>query len=115
LVRKLQLTRAPENYWATASAGAGATRGQQLFSQSSGSMFTYSASTRLTYGLFTYLGLYGQASYYRYSVPADFFNTLGILPNLNRRSVSVGLTTWIPLIKQRRARRDSGQTTTGQP
>ena len=27
----------------------------------------------------------------------------------------LGLTTWLPLIKQRRPRTDSGQTTTGQP
>lgn len=98
------------------SAGAGASRGQQLFSGSSGgSMVSYNASTRLTYAMFTYLGLYGQASYYRYSIPADFYNTLGIVPNLNRRSVSVGLTTWFPFIKQRRARQNpADQTTTGQ-
>jgi hypothetical protein len=78
-------------------------------------MVSYNASTRLTYAMFTYLGLYGQASYYRYSIPADFYNTLGIVPNLNRRSVSVGLTTWFPFIKQRRARQNpADQTTTGQ-
>jgi hypothetical protein len=98
------------------SAGAGASRGQRLFSSDSGGdIISYSASTRLTYALFTNLGLYGQASYYRYSIPAGFTN-FGFVPDLDRRSVSVGLTTWLPLIKQRRERRiPADPTTTGQP
>jgi len=97
------------------SAGAGASRGQQLFSESGGDVVSYTASTRLTYALFSHLGLYGQASYYRFSIPPGFTN-FGFVPDLDRRSVSVGLTTWLPLINQRRARRDpGGQTTTGQP
>jgi hypothetical protein len=96
------------------SAGAGASRGQQLFSVSNGSIVTYTASTRLTFALTSYLGLYGQASYYRFSIPSGFTN-FGFVPDLDRRSVSVGLSTWVPLIKQRRQRRDAGQTTAGQP
>ena len=97
------------------SAGAGASRGQPLFSASNGHVITYTASTRLTYALFSHLGLYGQASYYRYSIPLDFLN-FAFVPKLDRRSVSVGLNTWIPLIKPRRERRDPvDQTTTGQP
>ena len=34
---------------------------------------------------------------------------------LNRRSASIGLSTWLPLIKQPRPRRDSGPTTTAGP
>jgi hypothetical protein len=97
------------------SAGAGASRGHNLFSESGGTLVSYSASTRLSYAVFTHLGLYGQASYYRFSIPADFTN-FGFTPDLDRRSVSVGLSTWVPLIKQRRGPRDSGgQPTTGQP
>jgi hypothetical protein len=97
------------------SAGAGASRGQQLFSASSGKIVSYTASTRLTYALFSHLGLYGQASYYKFSLPPGFTN-FGFVPDLDRRSVSVGLSTWVPLIKQRRQRRDSGsQPTTGKP
>jgi hypothetical protein len=96
------------------SAGAGASRGQQLFS-SGGNVISYTASTRLTYGLFGNLGLYSQASYSRFTIPPGFAD-IGFVPDLDRRSVSVGLTAWLPLIKQRRAPRDSGtQTTTGQP
>jgi hypothetical protein len=97
------------------SAGAGASRGQQVFSSSQGHLVSYTASTRLSYALFRHLALYGQASYYRFSVPADFAN-FGFVPNLNRRSASVGLSAWMPLIKPARQRPDSGnQPTTGQP
>jgi hypothetical protein len=97
------------------SAGAGASRGQQTFGSSGSSIVSYTASTRLTYAVFTHLGLYGQASYYRFSIPPGFAN-FGFVPQLDRRSASVGLSTWLPLIKQRRAPRDTGsQTATGQP
>jgi len=97
------------------SIGAGASRGQQIFATSGGSLVSYTASTRLTYALFKNLGLYSQASYYRFSIPSDFIN-FGFVPDLDRRSASVGLTTWLPLIKPRRTPRDSGnQPPTGQP
>jgi len=96
------------------SAGAGASRGQQLFSSANGDIISYTASTKLTFALFTHLGIYSQASYYRFSIPKNF-TSLGFIPDLDRRSVSVGLTTWLPLIKPPRVRSDAGQTTTGQP
>jgi hypothetical protein len=96
------------------STGAGASRGQQLFSDSGGRIVSYTASSRLTYGVFTHLGLYCQASYYRFSIPPGFTN-FGFVPDLDRRSVSVGLTTWLALIKPPRTRRiPNDQTTTGQ-
>jgi hypothetical protein len=58
----------------------------------------------LTVALFKSLGLYTQASYYKYSVPEDFY-TFGFTPKLDRRSVSAGLTAWLPLIKPPRVRR----------
>jgi hypothetical protein len=96
------------------SAGVGASRGQMLFGPSGDSLVSYMGSARLSYALFSHLGFYGQASYYRFSLPAGF-STFGFLPDLNRRSVSVGLSTWLPLIKQRRVRSDSGSQTAGQP
>jgi hypothetical protein len=96
------------------SAGAGASRGQRMFSQSGGNLVSYTASTKLTYGIFKNLGLYGQASYYKFSVPSDFAIG-GIMPDLDRRSVSVGLSTWFPLIKQGRGNRVPDQTPAGQP
>jgi hypothetical protein len=96
------------------SAGAGASRGQRVFSQAGGSLVSYTASTKLTYGLFKNLGLYGQASYYKFSVPSDFA-IAGIMPNLDRRSVSVGLSTWFPLIKPGRGSRNPPQTSAGEP
>jgi len=99
------------------SAGAGASRGQELFAVSGGgNIISYTASTRLTYALFSHLGLYSQASYYRFSIPPGAFANFGFVPKLDRRSVSVGLSTWVPLIKPPRQRRDSGNPpTTGQP
>jgi hypothetical protein len=97
------------------SAGAGASRGQLVFTESAGHLVSYTGSTRLTFALFSHLGLYSQASYYRFSIPPGFSN-FGFVPDLDRRSVSVGLSTWLPLIKKPRQRRDSGtQTPTGQP
>lgn len=102
------------------SAGAGASHGQQLFQtagSSNSSLLTYTASTRLTFGLFKSLGLYTQASYYKYDVPEDF-HSFGFTPKLDRRSVSAGLTAWLPLIKPPRARRPDDpmqQNSTGQP
>jgi len=99
------------------SAGVGASRGQELFAVSGGgNIISYTASTRLTYALFSHLGLYSQASYYRFSIPPGSFANFGFVPKLDRRSVSVGLSTWVPLIKPQRQRRDSGNPpTTGQP
>jgi hypothetical protein len=98
------------------SAGAGATRGQQLFaSEGDGHIVSYTGSTRLTLGLVANLGLYAQASYYRYSIPENF-NSFGFTPDLDRRSVSVGLSAWLPLIKAPRVRRNPDSTpSTGQP
>jgi hypothetical protein len=98
------------------TAGVGAARGQQLFSGSSnGSVISYTASTKLTFAMFKYLGMYSQASYYRFSIPGDFMH-FGFVPDLDRRTFSVGLSTWVPLIKRRPARRDSDpQPTAGQP
>jgi hypothetical protein len=96
------------------SAGGGASRGQMLFGPSGDSLVSYMGSARLSYALFSHLGFYGQASYYRFSLPAGLSN-FGLLPDLNRRSASVGLSTWLPLIKHRRARSDSGSQTAGQP
>jgi hypothetical protein len=97
------------------SAGAGASRGQMLFEASGDSIISYMASARLSYALLSHLGFYGQASYYRYSIPTGL-PTFGFAPDLNRRSVSIGLSTWLPLIKQKRVRQNSGgQTATGQP
>jgi len=97
------------------SAGAGASRGQRLFTESTGDLISYGASTHLGYAMFRHLALYAQASYYKFSIPPNF-TTFGFVPKLDRRTVSVGLTTWLPLIKPPRARRDSGAPpTTGQP
>jgi hypothetical protein len=89
------------------SAGVGASKSQQIFAAASDPLISYSASSRLTMGLFKNVGLYTQASYYRYSIPDDFKTTFGFTPDLDRRSVSAGLSAWLPLIKPPRVRRAS--------
>jgi hypothetical protein len=86
------------------SLGAGASRGQQVFTQE-GTLIAYTGSAKLTFGLFTNLGLYAQASYYKYDVPASVLTAFSFMPQLERRSISAGVTTWLPLIKPPRARR----------
>jgi hypothetical protein len=95
------------------SLGAGASRGQQIFSEG-GSLTAYTGSARLTYGLFSNLGLYAQASYYKYAVPASIQQSFAFVPQLERRSVSAGVTTWFPLIKPPRVRRTPGDQQAGQ-
>ena len=95
------------------SLGAGATRGQQIFSEG-GSLTAYTGSARLTYGLFSNVGLYAQASYYKYAVPSSIEQSFAFIPQLERRSVSAGVTTWLPLIKPPRARRTPDDQQAGQ-
>jgi hypothetical protein len=95
------------------SLGAGASRGQQVFSQD-GTMVAYTGSARLTYGLFGNFGLYAQASYYKYSVPLSVLSSFSFMPQLERRSVSAGVTTWLPLIKPPRVRRTPNDQQAGQ-
>ena len=96
------------------SMGAGASRGQMLFGTGDDSIISYMSSARLSYALFSHLGFYAQASYYRFSLPPGL-STFAFVPDLNRRSVMVGLSTWVPLIKNRRARRGPDTQTAGQP
>jgi len=87
------------------SAGANYARGRSAFSSSSaGTLVSRSASTRLTVGINQHLGLYGQYSYYQYDVPDGFFTTVAFTQHQHRRSASVGLTFWLPLINQPTAR-----------
>jgi hypothetical protein len=86
------------------TTGANYVRGQNAFSSSSGVLVSKSASARLTFALSQHLGLYSQSSYYQYDVPDGFFSTVAFTQHQNRRSASVGLTFWAPLINQRTAR-----------
>jgi len=85
------------------STGAGATRGQQIFAQA-GSITAYTGSARLNFALVSHLGLYAQASYYKYAIP-NALELFGFMPQLERHSVTVGINAWMPLLKQPRQRR----------
>jgi hypothetical protein len=62
-----------------------------------------SATSSLSYGLFTNVGAYAQYTYQNSEYPAG--STVFLLPGrMNRQSVSAGLSAWLPLIKTRRGR-----------
>jgi hypothetical protein len=86
------------------STGANYARGRSAFSSSGGTLVSTSASARLTVAISQHLGLYGQYSYYQYDVPDGFFSTVAFTQHQHRRSASVGLTFWLPLINQQTAR-----------
>ena len=86
------------------SAGANYARGQSAFDSSAGTLVSRSASTRLTLAISQHLGMYGQYSYYQYDVPNGFFTTVAFTQHQHRRSASIGLTFWLPLINQPTAR-----------
>jgi hypothetical protein len=85
-------------------AGGGYMRGQLAFVQSNANLVSKSASTKLTFAIGRHVGVYGQYSYYQYDAPVAFFSTLEFPPQLHRRSATVGLTFWAPIINQRTAR-----------
>jgi len=78
------------------SADAG--RGEAAFSNTSG-FNTVTASSKLTFALSRYVGLYGQYSAYGYEIPENS-NALGLDDRLARQAISVGLTAYIPLYKK---------------
>lgn len=84
------------------TAGGGYMRGQQAFFASDSAIQSKSVSSKLTFALARYMGLYAQYSYYQYDIPAGFFQ-LDFPRNFNRRMATVGLTFWAPIINQRPA------------
>jgi hypothetical protein len=90
---------APRLSW---TSGAGLSRGQVGFTATE-HFTTYSASSGVTYGLFRSVGLYGQYSYYRYRIPPGS-TTLNLLSSFGHQTISVGLSFWVPIINNGRAR-----------
>lgn len=68
-------------------------------------MNTQTATARLSGGITTKLGLYGQYTYYRYDVPGGS-TVVEMLPRLARQQVSLGVTMWLPIYTHVRAPRD---------
>jgi hypothetical protein len=78
--------------------------GQNVFSGSAGSLVTDSASARLTFAAHEHVGVYTQAAYYQYDEPEAFLSAIPFPSHLHRRSLSVGLSFWVPMINQRAER-----------
>jgi hypothetical protein len=84
------------------NSGAGLSRGQVGFTTTE-HFTTYSASSGLTYGVWRSVGLFGQYSYYRYQIPQGS-TTLNLLSHFGHQTISVGLSLWVPIINNGRAR-----------
>lgn len=67
---------------------------------------TGTATTRFSVALARHLGLYAQYSLYYYDVPPGS-SAVAIHDQLTRQSVTVGFTTWIPIINEVRTPRDT--------
>jgi hypothetical protein len=86
------------------TAGLNYLSGQNVFSGSAGSLVTDSASARLTFAAHEHVGVYTQAAYYQYDEPEAFLSAIPFPSHLHRRSLSVGLSFWVPMINQRAER-----------
>jgi hypothetical protein len=86
------------------TANVSARRGHLGF-DGSNKMNTQSATARLSTGITTKTGLYGQYTYYRYDVPAGS-TVVEMLPRLARQQFAIGVTLWLPIYTHVRAPRD---------
>jgi hypothetical protein len=92
---------APRTEW---TATIGGRRGHVGFDTQDG-FSNYSGTTRLSMGVTKKTGLFAQYSYYDYKVsPAA--TVVGLLPQLSRQQVSVGVTMWLPIYTNVREPRD---------
>jgi hypothetical protein len=86
------------------NAGLTYLRGQSVFSASTGNLVSETASARLTFAAGQHVGVYAQYAYYQYDVPDSLFSSISFPQHLHRRSASVGLSFWVPLINPRAER-----------
>ena len=63
---------------------------------------TYSATSRLDYALNRTFAIFGQYSHYYYEVPPGS-STLDFVPRLSRQTVVIGLSAYLPLVRDVRA------------
>ena len=61
---------------------------------------SYNASARLQFALNKTWALFSDFTYYSYSLGAAAIGTGGIPQSLNRNTVRVGLTVWVPLLRK---------------
>jgi hypothetical protein len=79
-------------------------RGQNIYSSATGRLISETASTKLTFAAGQHVGVYAQYAYYQYDVPDGFSSTIAFPQHLHRRSASVGLTFWVPVLNPRSER-----------
>lgn len=84
------------------TANAAYVHGDIGFGSAAGDFNAYNAGGRITTALTRHFGIFGDYSYYRYSVPPGS-TVLTSIPRFTRQSFSVGLTVWAPLVQDTRA------------
>lgn len=84
--------------WGTSVTGS---RGEVGFDAAYGTFTTAGASTHLNFAVMRYLGVYGQYGFYHHNVPAGA-SSLPTVARFSRQSVSVGVSTWIPVFTRER-------------
>jgi hypothetical protein len=78
----------------------GFSEGSVGFSSSLGNDYrTYNANVRIRVGIGAALAAYGEYLYYSYGTGADVFTAAGVPKSLDRNSARLGLTLWLPLIR----------------
>jgi hypothetical protein len=60
----------------------------------------YTGSARVRYGLGAMWALFGEYSYYKHDLGDVLIVAQGVPPILDRNSVRVGLTLWVPLLRR---------------
>jgi hypothetical protein len=82
------------------STGVGYTNGTIGFG--SDRFHTYSATSRLDFALNRMLAVFGQYGHYDYEVPPGS-STLNLVPRFSRQTVVIGLSAYLPLVRDVRA------------
>lgn len=86
------------------SLDASYSNGRLTYTLNQNQVVTYLGSARLQWAFNEHWRLEGIYSYYQYEFGSDVPLPPGLLPNVSRQSVRVGLSFWLPIITSRGAR-----------
>ncbi len=86
------------------TSALGASRGRIGF-EAPEDFISYFGQTRLSAGVTRFIGVHAEYVYYRYDLPPGA-NTVVLLPQLSRQSVSFGVSAYVPIFTKVRAPRD---------
>jgi len=79
------------------NSSAGYSDGKSALTRSS-SYTTYQGTARLKWMLTRAWAMYGEYQYYYYDLRGTLHLLPGVPPSLNRNSVRIGMTLWVPVV-----------------